>query len=347
MLINQNNPHGGDIYAHAVRLDFSANLNPFGMPHGVKKALEEALRHSSAYPDPYCRKLKESIAAFEGTEASAVLCGNGAAELIYSFCYALDGEKPALVIEPTFCEYRSALSAAKVPAQTYSLRKEDDFRLTNEILKLDFSAYSAVFLCSPNNPTGYTVDKEILTAIAASGVRVLLDVSFLELTPTALCYDIPALLRDFPNVCVLRSMTKTFAMAGVRLGYALCADSAFLEAMAQKAPCWNVSTLAQSAGVAALGEQTWRRKSVADIQKEKEALFSSLQSLGLKVFPGEANFLLFYHEQPLARKLAERGILVRDCANYPGLGEGYVRIAVRTSEENRQLLAALKALCAQ
>ncbi len=347
MLINQKNPHGGDIYTHDVRLDFSANLNPFGMPHSVQKALEQAANCSSSYPDPYCRKLKESIAAYEGVEAAAVLCGNGAAELIYSFCYALDAAKPALVLEPTFCEYSAALSAANVPVESYSLRKEDDFRLTEDILKLDFNTYSALFLCSPNNPTGFTVGKELLTALAASGVRVLLDVSFLELTQAPQCYDIPALLREFPNVCVLRSMTKSFAMAGVRLGYMLCTDAPFLETVAQKAPCWNVSTPAQLAGIAALKEQAWLRESVKNIQRAKKELSRSLKALGLRVYEGEANYLLLYHEKPLAEKLAEQGILVRDCANYKGLGEGYVRIAVRTPEENRQLLAAIKALCAQ
>lgn len=329
------------MYTHSVRLDFSANLNPFGMPQRVRTAISEAVKHSSAYPDPYCRKLKESIAACEGVEAAAVLCGNGAAELIYSFCYALEKGKTALVIEPTFCEYRAALRAANVPVESYFLRKENDFRLNEEILTLDFSAYSAVFLCSPNNPTGFTADAAVLEAIAASGVRMLLDISFLELTAAPQRYEIPAFVREFPNICILRSMTKTFAMAGVRLGYALCSDTAFLEAMAQKAPCWNVSTPAQLAGIAALEERQWLRESAANIQRAKEELSRSLKALGLRVYEGEANYLLLYHEKPLADKLMEQGVLVRDCSNFAGLGEGYVRLAVRTPEENRQLLGAI------
>ncbi|MBR2591127.1 MAG: aminotransferase class I/II-fold pyridoxal phosphate-dependent enzyme [Clostridia bacterium] len=343
MLINQKNPHGGDIYTHPVDLDFSANLNPYGMPQSIKTALAKAADDSSAYPDPYCRKLKERIAAYEDVEDAAVLCGNGAAELIYSFCYALDKEKPALVIEPTFCAYSAALRAANVTVQPYYLRKEDGFRLTKDILQLNFSAYSAVFLCAPNNPTGFLADKDILCAIAASSVRMLLDVSFLELTFTPQCYDIPALVREFPNICILRSMTKSFAMAGVRLGYALSSDTAFLEAMAQKVPCWNVSTPAQLAGMAALEERQWLRESAAKIRSEKEELLRALKALGVYVFPGEANYLLLYSQKPLAKALLQKGILVRDCSNFAGLGEGYVRIAVRTPGENRQLLAAIGA----
>lgn len=343
LLINQKNPHGGDIYTHRVRLDFSANLNPYGMPHSVKQALRDAAEVGSVYPDPYCRALTQRIAAYEGVDPSVVLCAAGAAELIYSFSYALQGQsKPALVIEPTFCEYSAALCAAGIPVQRYYLREEDGFRLTKDILKTDFCALSAVFLCAPNNPTGLMADKELVHAIAASGVRLMLDVSFLEFTQAPRYYDIASLLRQYPNVCVLRSMTKTFAIAGVRLGYALCSDTAFLQAMAQKAPCWNVSTPAQLAGIAALDEQAWLRESAAGILREKEKMMCTLEALGMRVYPSEANFLFFYSPRPLFETLLKKGILVRDCANYPGLREGYVRIAIRSEEENRKFAEAMR-----
>ena len=342
MLLNEKNPHGGDIYSKKVSLDFSANINPFGMPQGVKTALRAAVDASSAYPDPYCRELRESIARSEGIKSENILCGNGAQELIFAFSHSLNKHKPALVIEPTFSEYTAALKAAGVQTQHYVLSETDGLRLTEDVLKCDFSAYSALFLCSPDNPTGFLAQPAIVESIAASGVRLLLDVSFLDLTLTPHIYNIPHLLQKYPNICVLRSMTKAYAMAGVRLGYALCADTAFLQSMAQKTPCWSVSSLAQQAGIAAAGERAWLRESVLKTAKLKEELALNLTRCGITVFKGEANYLLLYADKPLYEPLLSRGILVRECSDYKGLKAGFIRTAVRKQEENERLLAAIK-----
>ena len=342
MLINEKSPHGGDIYNNRVRLDFSANINPAGMPPAVTEALVEAVHHCSAYPDPYCAALRETIARYEGVAAGNVLCGNGAAELIYAFAYALPKGKKALVVSPTFCDYTAALQAAEIEAEHYVLTEKDGFRVTDSLLNVDFTQYCAVFLCSPNNPTGFTVDADIVRALAKTGVRLLLDFTFLELTDVPEKYDIPALLREFPNAAVLRAFTKSFAMAGVRLGYLLCEDGTFLAAMSGKTQCWNVSSLAQAAGVAALDCGDWLRKSVAAIRAERETLTEGLRALGVRVYPGEANFLLLYSEADLYHKLLKRGVLIRDCSDYMGLRKGFYRIAVRTPEENAALLAAVK-----
>ena len=270
------------------------------------------------------------------------MCGNGAAELIYAFAYALPRDKKALIISPAFCEYETALMAAGIGAEHYELSETDGFRVTDALLNVDFTKYGAVFLCSPNNPTGFTVDADIVRALANTGVRLFLDLCFLDLTDDPGKYDIPALLRDFPNVIVLRAFTKSFAMAGVRLGYLLCADEAFMKRLSNQTQCWNVSSLAQAAGVAALDCGDWLRSSVKDIHRERERLTEGLRSLGVRVYPGEANFLLLYTEADLYGELLKRGVLIRDCSNYVGLRKGFYRIAVRTPEENAALLAAVK-----
>ena len=342
MLINEKSPHGGDIYTNRVRLDFSANLNPAGTPETVVDALKKAAEDCAAYPDPYCTALRGGIAAAEKVPAQTILCGNGAAELIYAFAYALPKEKPALVVSPTFCEYETALNAAGIKADHYVLQQADGFRVTEELLQTDFTPYGAVFLCSPNNPTGITVESGIIHRLLRTGVRVLLDLTFLDLTETPDQYDIPRLIPEYPNLTVLRAFTKSFAMAGVRLGYALCGDQAFLKRMGEKTQCWNVSSLAQAAGAAALGCGEWLAASVKMVAAERERLTHELQELGIRVFPGEANYLLLYAEKDLCGEMLARGILLRDCSNYVGLGKGFVRIAVRTREENNALLAALR-----
>lgn len=342
MLVNEKSPHGGDVYTNKVRLDFSANINPAGMPRAVTDALVKAAQNCSAYPDPYCAALRETIARCEGVAAGNVLCGNGAAELIYAFAYALPKDKKALIVSPSFCEYETALYAAGIGIEHYVLFEDDGFRVTDALLNADLAQYGAVFLCSPNNPTGFTVDAGIVRALAQTGVRLFLDLCFLDLTDEPNKYDVPTLLRDFPNVVILRAFTKSYAMAGVRLGYLLCADKAFLSAMSKQTQCWNVSTLAQAAGVAALDCGDWLRSSVGEIHRERERLTEGLRSLGVRVYPGEANFLLLYSESDLYGALLQCGVLIRDCSNYVGLRKGFYRIAVRTPAENAVLLAAVK-----
>lgn len=341
MLINKKSPHGGDIYTNKVRLDVSANINPSGMPDAVRQALTDAAKACEAYPDPYCTELRQKIAEHERVPADCILCGNGAAELIYAYAYTLAKEKPALIVSPTFSEYGQALAAAGIGIEDYVMKEHSGFALTEDFLQTDFTQYSAVFLCSPNNPTGITIDPAIICEVLESGVRLFCDFCFLDLTDTPDKYDLPGLLERYPNLTVLRAFTKSYAMAGVRLGYAMCSDVGFLTAMSEKTQCWNVSTLAQAAGIAALECADWLTESVKQISAERRYLTAKLTQLGIRVYPGEANYLLLYSETDIAGKLMEHGIMVRNCSGYVGLGEGYIRIAVRTREENDLLLTEL------
>ena len=342
MLLNCKSPHGGDVYSQSVKLDFSANINPAGMPEPVKAALHRAAEHCTRYPDPYCTQLRQSISAHEHVPPESILCGNGAADLIYQYAYALPKDRPALVLTPTFSEYEQALYAAGIAVKHYPLQEKDGFRLTEDILRQDLSGYGALFLCSPNNPTGLTVPPELIDRLLPRVTRLFCDFCFLDLTDTPNRYDIPALIQEHPNLTVLRAFTKSYAMAGVRLGYALCSDTEFLYAMSEKSQCWNVSTLAQEAGIAALECGQWLAGNIRRISSERRRVTAALSSLGITVYPGEANYLLLRCEKPLHPLLLKQGILVRDCSNYPGLDSRYIRIAIRTPEENTLLLSAIK-----
>lgn len=342
MFINGRNPHGGDIYTHSGLLDFSANINPFGMPEEVRNAAVEAIDECTVYPDPCCRQLRKGLALQEAVPEEWILCGNGAAELIYSFAYSLPENKPALIISPTFSEYQAALSAAGIQADHIMLDEQNGFELDSSITELDLSEYSALFVCTPNNPTGITVRPELLEHLAASGVRLFCDMCFLDLTDSPDRYNIPELLENYPNLVILKAFTKSFAVPGLRLGYLLCPDRTFMQMLSAKAPCWNVSIPAQKAGCAALACQKWLSDTVRNIASERHRMYAALVSMGLTVYPGEANFLLLYSDIDLYNDLLKRGILVRDCSNYQGLRKGFVRIAIRLPEENNQLLAAVR-----
>ena len=344
MLYQTKNPHGGDIYGGEVELDFSANINPFGTPQGILDAVQAALPEMHRYPDPYCRKLTQAISDFEGIPKEYILCGNGAADLIYAYCEAV---RPSLAVElaPTFSEYALGLERIGSRVERYYLRQEREFELDEGFLSyLRSTEPDVVFLCNPNNPTGKTIAPQLLERILdfceENTIRLFVDECFLDLSDSG--ESLKALLAQNPNLFILKAFTKSYGMAGIRLGYCLCSDSTLLERMSKAVQPWNVSSLAQAAGVAALQEQAFLRKTNELVAAERQWLKKQLESLGLWVCPSSANYLLFKGSDHLHSKLKEKKIAIRNCDNYYGLGPGWYRIAVRLHEENIRLIEAIK-----
>ena len=346
MLYDTKNPHGGDIYAGNVRLDFSANTNPFGTPESVLAAITRALPEVHRYPDPYCRALRAAIAAAEGVPEEYILCGSGAAELIYAFADAVRPQRAA-ELAPTFAEYSLALARTGCAVARYTLSEKNDFAPDGGILDfLRETRPEAFFLCNPNNPTGRLADgallKEILALCEKLGTYLFADECFLDLTEGGV--SAKGFLAEYPGLLILKAFTKSYGMAGIRLGYCLCADSALLRDMAAASPPWNVSSLAQSAGVAALEEGEFLRRTVELVRRERNYLAGELTALGFRVCPSQANYLLLHGAAGLREKLLQRGIAIRGCGNYHGLDEGWYRVAVRSHGENEALIAAIRQL---
>lgn len=342
MLYNTKNPHGGDIYAGKVLLDFSANTNPFGTPQAVQEAIAEALPRLHRYPDPYCRKLVAAIAERETVPEKYILCGNGAADLIYAYARAVHPQKAAMPA-PTFSEYALGLSDCEI--SYYFLQESKDFALDSGILDfLRLEKPEVLFLCDPNNPTGRLADPKLIEAILECcrdlKIRLFLDECFLDLTKNGVSRKND--LARYPELFLLKAFTKSYGMAGVRLGYGLSADSALLEAMSRSQQPWNISSLAQAAGIAALKQQGFLQKTIETVEKERVFLSASLSGLGFRVIPSDTNYILFQARVGLADALREKGILIRNCDNYPGLCPGWYRIAVRLPEENQALIRAMQ-----
>lgn len=343
--------HGGDVLTAQARyggpvLDCSANLNPLGMPPQVGEAAARAAAQAAPYPDPLCRELRAAIAAHDGVAPERVLCGSGAAELIFRLAFALRPHR-ALVTAPTFSEYEGALSAAGCAVARHRLRRERNFDVDEGLLEAIGPDTELVFLCTPNNPTGRLIDQELLLAAAEKcrglGAVLAVDECFLPLACGGL--GLAPWLEEYPNLLLLRAFTKSYAMAGLRLGYALCADTALLERMSAGGPPWSVSTPAQAAGLAALTQcPHWPEKARAFLEGERPALAAGLSALGLDVVPGQANYLLFRAAgvTDLKESMLTQGVLIRSCANYHGLGEDWYRVCVGPTEQNRRLLAALQ-----
>lgn len=338
--------HGGDVYHNRVRLDFSANVNPLGTPPEVVRAVAESAERLAAYPDPYCGALREKLAEVHGVGPDEIVCGNGAAELIFQFAAAAR-PKRALLPVPSFSEYAAALDAVGCETQYFPLSRADGFAVTEALTGAITPETDALVLCTPNNPTGRSVAPALLQAILdrcrETGTWLLLDECFLDLTEKGAEKSVIPTLRPDDRCLVLRAFTKLYGMAGVRLGYAVCRRRDMLLALCRTVQPWNVSAPAQAAGEAALGCRDFVARTLALIAEERDYLLRSLRALGIAVLPGDANFLMLSGVPGLYDRLrTDYGILIRSCANYRGLEEGDVRIAVRTHEENVQLIAALQ-----
>lgn len=333
--------HGGDIYSQKIAYDFSANINPLGLPDGVRKALLEHMEDCVHYPDVNAIKLRRAIAEHENTSLEQVVCGNGAADLIYRIVWTRK-PKRALLPVPTFSEYERALESVDCDVRFYRLSEKDDFTLREDFLdKIDGN--DVIFLCSPNNPTGRTVPMELLERIAercrACGCILVVDACFWDFAEKSSCTEKSSLRK---NLIILKAFTKLYAMPGLRLGYILCGDETLAERIQNCGQCWSVSVPAQVAGVAALKETAYVKETVKLISEERKYLFEALTGLGMKVYPSEANFLLFRCEAPLDRLLLTEGIAIRSCENYRGLEYGFFRVAVRGHDENEKLVRAIE-----
>ena len=340
--------HGGDWAAYERKygraaLDFSSNVSPLGVPEGVRRAVRAAAERADRYPDPACRALRAAIAAEEDAERAWVLCGAGAADLIWRAVYAAQPRK-ALVTAPCFGEYEAALRG--VSREVRRCPPDGEFRLGEAFLSAIDGQVDLVFLCQPNNPSGVSINPMLLRRVAArcaeTGARLVLDECFTGFLDSPEQYSLAGELASYSGLVILKAFTKLYGMAGLRLGYALSADTAFLDAMGRQGPPWSVSTPAQEAGLAALADRSYPEQVRELIRRERPLLARRLSALGLRVIPGEANFLLFRGPEGLKEALERRGILLRCCADFSGLDGSWYRTAVRTREENEALLAALR-----
>ena len=343
--------HGGDWVGYEREyglplLDFSANVSPLGIPEKVRQAAVRALDRADRYPDPLCRELREKLSERHSVPADWILCGNGASDLIYRLALA-KGPKTALVSAPTFSEYENALTLCGCSVTRFPLRHNNNYAVSEDILTAVAPGLDMMFLCEPNNPTGRTTDRRLLVKIlercAAQGALLVVDECFNDLLDAPEEHTLFGFVSGVSDLLILRAFTKSCGMAGLRLGYALCRDAELLERMRESGPPWAVSGPAQAAGAAALEEGGCLSRLRQLIQQERPRLAAGLTALGCQVCPGEANFLLFFSPVPdLGERLRKRGILLRDCSNYRGLGPGWYRASVRTGEENQALLQTIR-----
>ena len=351
----QQSIHGGDIYSRQIRLGFSVNGNPLGMPEAAAQALREAIAHVGEYPDITAGELTEAVSRMLSRECGReipgeyLLFGNGASELFLAVVHALRPERIVLPV-PSFYGYEYAARATDGHIKYVCLSEEAGFCPGQELLQAMTEDTDLIFLANPNNPTGRRMNaeylRELLEHCRQRGIIVVLDECFIEFCETDTDGEqsgsLLAEVDRHENLVLVRAFTKSFAMPGVRLGYLLCADRELREKIRRHLPEWNLSAFAQRAGIACAEQaQGYLQKTVEYVKTERAFLKSGLEKLEIRVVSGEADFLLLYTTQPIYDRLLSKGILIRDCGNFRGLGEGYYRIAVKTHAENEILLREL------
>lgn len=337
-----NGKHGGNDLALDIIYDFSANISPLGMPEGVRQAAVDAVIASDRYPDPFCIGLRKKLGEKYCVPVDKIVCGNGADDLIYRTVSALS-PKRALIVSPAFSEYKKALSEVGCEVDEYILSEMNSFELTEEILP-HICGHDIVFLCTPNNPTGQIIAPDVLGKISRECERadtfLICDESFIGFTGRE--KELSALPFLNEKTIVIRSFTKLYAMAGLRLGCAVCGDKNTAEKITGTGQYWSVSSPAQAAGIAALDEEEYVCKANEIVRNEREYLQNELNTLGVKSYPSDADFILLRADERLGEALLREGILVRCCGDYSGLDGSFYRIAVKKHEENEVFVSALR-----
>lgn len=345
------NKHGGDIYSymrlHQKRpVDFSANVNPLGLPSNVAEALRQNISEFAHYPDTRCLLLREKLAQYEKVRSDELVFGAGAADIIFRMVRSLR-PRSALIPAPTFSEYEQALRSVDCGVDYLYLAEKSGFKIEANILER-LNDQQLVFICNPNNPTGLCPERPLLYKILKRcreiNCTVIVDECFIDFVADREQYSVYKYLAEFESLIILKAFTKNFAMAGLRLGYALSSNTELLAQIAAQGQPWSVSTPAQVAGIAALDNTKYLAQTLQNTIKERKYLTENLAHLPFKVYHSQANFILLklLVNIDLAQALYDRGILIRKCSNFIGLDASYFRIAVKSHADNALLIHTLQ-----
>ena len=377
--------HGGNIYKVFREknikeiLDYSSNINPYGIPESLKKRITENLEVLERYPDPDYVELRQKLANLNKVNLSDIILGNGATEIIFLFMKVINPKK-ILIVSPTFGEYERALKATEISGDTVSLsssngdnknienkkieieyfelKESDDFKLNIGNLKNELeNKYDLLIICNPNNPTGKFLKlaqtEEILKECNKYNTKLFIDEAFIEFLEDGMKESIINTEENKKNLFVTRAFTKFFAIPGLRLGYGMYFDKELEKKISEKKEPWSVNNFAEMAGLTVLDDAEYIEKTLKWIAEEKIYMYEKLNKIsGMKVYETEVNFItgkidekLFsegVNVKILREKMFEQGILIRDASNFKFLDERFFRLAIKDRASNERVIEAMK-----
>lgn len=376
--------HGGNIYKVFREknlkeiLDYSSNINPYGIPESLKSRIIENLEILERYPDPDYVELREKLAHLNKIDISDIVLGNGATEIIFLFMKVINPKK-ILIVSPTFGEYERAVKATEIPRdivslscsgdnknienkeieiEYFELKESDDFKLNIGNLKNELEKkYDLLIICNPNNPTGKFLKlaqtEEILKECNKYDTKLFIDEAFIEFLADGMKESIINTEENKKNLFVTRAFTKFFAIPGLRLGYGMYFDKELEQKISEKKEPWSVNNIAEMAGLTVLDDTEYIEKTLKWITKEKIYMYEKLNEIsGIKVYETEVNFItgkidekLFsegLNVKILREKMLEQGILIRDASNFKFLDERFFRLAIKDRASNDRVIKAMK-----
>ena len=377
--------HGGNIYKIFREknikeiLDYSSNINPYGIPESLKKRITENLEILERYPDPDYVELRQKLSNLNKVNLSDIILGNGATEIIFLFMKVINPKK-ILIVSPTFGEYERAVKATEIPGdivslsysngdnknienkkieiEYFELKESDDFKLNIGNLKNELEKkYDLLIICNPNNPTGKFLKlaetEEILKECNKYDTKLFIDEAFIEFLADGMKESIINTEENKKNLFVTRAFTKFFAIPGLRLGYGMYFDKELEQKISEKKEPWSVNNIAEMAGLTVLDDTEYIEKTLKWITKEKIYMYEKLNEIsGIKVYETEVNFItgkidekLFLeglNVKILREKMLEQGILIRDASNFKFLDERFFRLAIKDRASNDRVIEAMK-----
>ena len=377
--------HGGNIYKIFREknikeiLDYSSNINPYGIPESLKERITENLEILERYPDPDYVELRQKLSNLNKVNLSDIILGNGATEIIFLFMKVINPKK-ILIVSPTFGEYERAVKATEISGDTVSLsssngdnknienkkieieyfelKESDDFKLNIGNLKNELeNKYDLLIICNPNNPTGKFLKlaqtEEILKECNKYDTKLFIDEAFIEFLADGMKESIINTEENKKNLFVTRAFTKFFAIPGLRLGYGMYFDKELEKKISEKKEPWSVNNFAEMAGLTVLDDAEYIEKTLKWIAEEKKYMYEKLDKIsGIKPYKTEVNFIcvkikdeLFskgLNVKKLREKMMEEGILIRDASNFKFLDERFFRLAIKDRRSNDRVIEALK-----
>ena len=380
--------HGGNIYKIFREknikeiLDYSSNINPYGIPESLKKRITENLEILERYPDPDYIELRQKLAHLNKVDISNIILGNGATEIIFLFMKVINPKK-ILIAAPTFGEYERAVKATervenssilgdsnkkkddenscgkqKIKIEYFELKESDDFKLNIHNLKNELEKkYDLLIICNPNNPTGKFLKldetEEILRECNKYNTKLFIDEAFIDFLKDGMKESIIDTKEDKQNLFVTRAFTKFFAIPGLRLGYGIYFDKNLEKGISEKKEPWSVNNIAEIAGLTVLDDTKYIEETLKWIAEEKTYVYEKLNEInGIKPYKTEVNFITVKIEdnfilkglnvKRLRGKMIEKGILIRDASNFKFLDERFFRLAIKNRKNNTRVIEVLK-----
>ena len=355
--------HGSDLekiadYYHLNKENiilFGANVNPLGLSGQVKKDLAKHLDIISSYPDRDYTDLKKAIAAYTNTSPEHIVVGNGSTELI-SLLISQRAPKKALLLGPTYSEYARELNLVGGTLEYYNLKEEQDFKLDisdlTDALKSDIDL---LIICNPNNPTSSAIStsdiRELLSVCRSLGIFVMIDETYIEFAPEGAALSAVPLVPEFDNFMVIRGVSKFFAAPGLRFGYGLTSNQAFLQTLLTHQNPWSLNSIGAYAGERMLKDTDYIKKTWTLIDSERTRMCTELSGLDtVKIYPAYANFVLVrilkegLTSFDVFEKAIHQNLMIRDCSSFESLNGEYVRFCIMNPEDNDRLLDVFRSL---